>query len=479
VTARFVPRLSGDDLPAALLFVALAGLALVVPPQPDTWTHLRTGHEIWEQGSIIDVERFSYTGAGRPWHNHEWLSQLLLYATYALGGPLVATLLTGGCAFLALVASWRMTSARYEWRLGLLLALALLITPAWSVRPQVFTLALLMLAVHLVRSGRSAWLPALVVVWANAHGGVLLGVIVAGVDALDALLWSPARRRRALLVATLCVLAPMLTPLGWHYWPRVAQTVVESQAAGIQEFRSSLEPAAVPFWVLLAVLIGLAARRWRDIPVLEPGQRHLVLLAAVLGLAGALSVRNVPPFALIAAPAIGVLKGPTLPRQRREPGSHVATAVVAVACIVMAAAVGARWSEGGTRIGWQPMSDPVVSAIRTCRGPLFNTFASGGTLLWFVPDRQVFVDGRVEVYPLELLERSRRADLEGDYAALFEDYGIRCAVVPAGSPMANALTGDRWGSVRADDPQWIVFERLDAPEAPAGRRRSGTENGIA
>ncbi len=459
MTARSLPRLSGDDLPAALLLLSLAGLALVVPAQPDTWTHLRTGLEIWDGGSIIDVERFSYTGAGREWHNHEWLSQLLLYATYALGGPFLATLLTGGCAFLALLVSWRMTHARYEWRLGLLLGLALLITPAWSVRPQVFTLALLMLALYLVTSGRNAWMPPLIVLWANAHGGVLLGVVVAGVDALEALVWSPARRRRALLVAVGCALAPTLTPLGWHYWPRVARTVVESQAAGIQEFRSSFEPAAVPFWVMLAVLLGLAARRWRDVPSLETGQRQCILLAAVLGLAGVLSVRNVPPFALVAAPAIGILSGTAPARRRREDGSTVATAVLACAVLVAIVLVGYRWSGGGARIGWRPVSDVVVGAIEDCRGPLFNTFGSGGTLLWFARDRQVFVDGRVEVYPLELLQRSRRADLEGEYETLFEDYAIRCVVVPAGSPMAQALDRDRWGLVRAEDAQWVVRER--------------------
>ena len=108
-----------------------------------------------------------------------------------------------------------------------------------------------------------------------------------------------------------------------------------------------------------------------------------------------------------------------------------------------------------------PMSDAVVRAIRDCRGPLFNTFASGGTLLWFARDRQVFVDGRVEVYPLELLQRSRRADLEGDYEALFEEHDIRCAIVPTGSPMAEALGRDQWGVVRAGDHQWTVLERLD------------------
>ena len=44
----------------------------------------------------------------------------------------------------------------------------------------------------------------------------------------------------------------------------------------------------------------------------------------------------------------------------------------------------------------------------------------------------MFVDGRVEAYPIPLLERSRQADLFGDYRGVFDDYGIRCAVVSTG-----------------------------------------------
>jgi len=469
VTAWRLPALSADDLPVALIFVALAGLALMAPPQPDTWTHLRTGKEIWDTGSIIQVERFSHTAEGRPWHNHEWLSQVLFYVAYALGGPFLLTLLAGGCALLAVAVSWRMMRAAYEWRLGLLLGLLLLITTAWSVRPQVFTLALLMLAVHLVTSGRGAWMPPLVVLWANAHGGVLLGVVVAGVAALDALVWSPARRTRAMLVALLCVLAPTLTPLGWHYWPRVAQTVVESRSVGIQEFRSSFEVAKVPFWIMLALLLGMTSRRWRELPSLEAGQRQWIVLAAVFGLAGTLSVRNVPPFALVAAPAICMLARPAPVRRRRDGGSPLVAAVVACAAVVMTAVLGYRWYGGGVRLGWEPMSDTVVRAIRDCRGPLFNTFASGGTLLWFARDRQVFVDGRVEVYPTDFLQRSRNADLDGTYEALFRDHDIRCAVVPTGSPMAEALARDEWGAVRFGDARWLVFEKAaDGVPRPSG-----------
>ena len=62
-------RLSEDDVPVGLVFVAMATLALLSPAQPDTWTHLRAGREMWTTGELITIERFSFTSAGVPWHN--------------------------------------------------------------------------------------------------------------------------------------------------------------------------------------------------------------------------------------------------------------------------------------------------------------------------------------------------------------------------------------------------------------------------
>ena len=66
-------------------------------------------------------------------------------------------------------------------------------------------------------------------------------------------------------------------------------------------------------------------------------------------------------------------------------------------------------------------------------------------------------EARVEVYPIPLLERSRRADLFGEYQQLFADYRIRCAVVPTDSPMAAALRGDPSAEHVYADSQWVVF----------------------
>jgi len=448
---------SEDDVPIGLVFVAMAALALLSPAQADTWTHLRAGREMWTTGALIDVERFSFPSAGVPWYNHEWLSQVLFYGVYALGGPPLLTLLTAGCAFIAALTTWRTMRGGYELRLALLALLVVLLPSGWAVRPQALSLLVFVVALQLAIRDRLEWLVPMMVIWANAHGVVLFGVLIAIGAAVDAIVWSHDRRRRAVVVALLCVAAPLLSPLGWHYWPRVAQTVSESRSVGIQEFRSGFELSALPFWGLFVVLGAAVARRARTLGHLDKADRQMAMLALVLGVASVVSIRNAPFFALVAVPALSRLASPSVRQPTRRPAGAGAITLLVLAVAVATIVVLRGWQDGGARLGWRPVSPAAARAIQACPAPMFNTYYAGGVLLWFAPEQRVFIDGRVEVYPIPLLERSRRADLFGEYQELFADYRIRCAVVPTDSPMSAALREDSSAERSYADSQWEVF----------------------
>jgi hypothetical protein len=451
-------RLSDDDLPVALIFIGAAVLACLVPPQSDTFFHLRAGESIWLSRSVPTTETFSHTFPGRSWLNHEWLSQLFFYAIHSIGGSFLLTAVCGACAFAALVASWRLMRAAFEIRIALLIGLLVLTPSEWAVRPQALSLALLMLTTWLVIHDRILWLPLLIAAWANAHGVVLLGVVVAGVGAAEAILWSRHGWRRAVTIAALCALAPMLTPLGWEYWPRVAQTVDEARLLGIHEYRSAFADASsFSFWLMFAVFAAMVVARIRTIAAWDRTDRILVLAAGVVGAASILSIRNAPSFALLAAPAIARLTGEPAAR-RSIPLTRGGYAVVTACLVVALAVVAIRWRDGGVALGWRPLSTAAVNAIETCVGPMYNEYEDGGTLMWFVPRRRVFVDGRVEAYPIKFLQRVRSADLSGDYQSLFEDYHVACAVTRTGSAITRALQQDRTMTRRFGDDRWMVFQ---------------------
>jgi hypothetical protein len=411
-------------------------------------------------GGILTTERFSHTVYGSPlYHNHEWLTQLVFFMVYQLGGSFLLAVLGAACAMTAIVGAWRLVAGPADTRFGWLIVLLLGTASEWAIRPQVISLAVFVLAVHLVLSDRKrdAWLPLLCLVWSNMHAVAVTGAVIAGCSVVEAILWSRERIVRSLLVFAACLAVPLVTPLGWHYWPRVLEVVRLARALQIQEYRSAFELAQLPFWAL-AAFFALTARRGLMSTELDRATRLLIVIASVFAVAGALSVRNIPMFVLTAVPAISRVRPATVKQRVEKPAPAGAAVLLGLVLAGAAGAVAYAWRDDGAHLGWVPMRPGAVAAVRQCDGPLFNGFADGGVLTWFVPERRILVDSRgVEAYPLDLLLKSRDADMAGRYESLFSEFGIRCAAVANGSVMASQLAKNPAMELRFADEQWRVF----------------------
>ena len=441
----------------------MAAFACVLPAQNDTFLHLRSGLQMWQSGSFLGTEIFSHTAYGAEVHNHWWLTQLLFYGAYVLGGPFLLTLLAGGCALAAIAVSWRLTRGPWELRIGLLAWLVLTTAGAWSIRPQVISLVLLALVIHLIARNKLEWVPVVCVVWANAHGLVIFGVAMSAAVLLEAILWSRTEIRRAAVVAVACAAAPMMSPVGLSYWPQIFSTVSMARELQIQEYQMPLRGIDLPFWAALVALAALAFRHRRGFADLPRVDRVLMLGAALLGAASVSTARNVAFFAIAAAPAISRLwSALTLapPATRRARPLEAAAMALCVAVAAGASLfVALRWRSSDSELGWQPVSNAALTALRHCPDPLFNEMRDGGFLIWALADRRVFVDGRMEAYPIELLRASRQADVYGHYEPAFSRYHIRCALVTTGSPLHQRLAADRTMTRTYSDAGRSVFVR--------------------
>lgn len=452
-----------DDLIPILLFTVLAAFACLLPAQNDTFLHLRSGLHMWQTGAFIVTEPFSHTAYGLELHNHWWLTQLLFYGVYSLGGPFLLTVLAGACALAAVAGSWRLTRGAWEVRVGLLAWLVLATAPSWSLRPQVISLALLVVVVHLIARNRLGWVPLVCVLWANAHGLVIFGVAMSGAALLEAVLWSRADIRRTAAVAAACFAAPMVSPVGWSYWPQILSTVSMARELQIQEYLMPLRASNLPFWVGLIALVALTIQQRQRLSALSRSDRVLLLGALGLAVAGVSAARNGAFFAVVAAPALSRLWAmrEVAPARLRRPRPLGAPALVL--CVLVAAGsallVFGRWRQAGDALGWQPVSEQALASLRQCPHPLFNEMRDGGFLIWALAERKVFVDGRMEAYPIDVMRASRRADVYGEYKSTFDQWGINCALVTRGSPLHANLTRDREMTLAYSDSARSVFVR--------------------
>jgi len=125
--------------------------------------------------------------------------------------------------------------------------------------------------------------------------------------------------------------------------------------------------------------------------------------------------------------------------------------------VIAAVAVVLVWRSPPEDLDWHPIAAPAIAALRGCEGPLYNHYDEGGYLIWFVPERPVFIDSRQDPYPLPFILDQVAVDRkQKPYRPLFDQWGIRCAFLSVDSSTSRTLVIDRW-QTRYRDKKWIVL----------------------
>jgi hypothetical protein len=325
----------------------------------DLWFHLAAGREIWRDKAIPAADTWSYTAAGRPWHNHEWLADLVYYGwSRAFGVDSLVYwqwLVLGGAYLLLYRLLARLSGSRSAASLLTVLALAVGV-PFFDIRPNLWSVLgfVVLISLTLGRERPPVWLPLLFVVWVNLHGGVMLGllalpIVLAGNLAAGGEGAFAVRLRRAAALWVACVVAACINPYGWSVFSfvfKLATTTSTPSRTTLYEWLPPWVPGGIqaplfPWAVALGVASALALLR----PALRPPRDGAALASlglALLTLAMSLQSRRFIPFfaiaqSLLAAQAVARLflswlkvEGPAATR-RAAAGAVLALALLGVA----------------------------------------------------------------------------------------------------------------------------------------------------
>jgi hypothetical protein len=449
-------------------FTAILGMACLMPMQNDTWWHLRAGQEMWARRFVMLADEFSFTVPGYPWPNHEWLSEIVFYALYAAGGLPLLTLFAAACVTLALGLSWRLMEGDSIERLAIMGLAMTSIVPVWTVRPHVFTLVLVMIVVHLSLR-RYYWpIPFIFVLWSNLHGGVALGMVALGGVLAGRMYLTGMSEVRAIGVVLLASFAAtFITPLGVGLWTTIPESIHKSSVNQIVEwsFPSPLEGTYTAFWIV-AIVFAATTVWFRG--RITSGQ-HAVLVAVALAILplAIKSRRNIPPFLLIAIPALSHNLAILLSARRaRTPKAASArqqklnVVFVGLTVLVCAGIVSVAWTRRIPRLRWQPIPTDVITEVEACGDRVFNRYPDGGPLIWFAPGVKVFIDSRQDPYPLSFTQEYVALDRTGEYRQMFERYGVSCAMLPERSITTTRLRQDGWRT-RVASEGWVVLQMSD------------------
>lgn len=474
----------------ALLLAAYLSLAL----RPweirdaDVFWHLATGRWILQHRTLPQVDVFSYTMAGQPWLNHEWLFQVILRLVQVAAGTtglyLLKSLLYTAALLLPAVVWLQRTTAAGRCNAPLLVAaLMLCILPALpfsEYRPLCFSVFFLAGAAELAdRPASSARWPfvagfLLFAVWANMHATFFLGLVATGCF----LALSACRTRIALLLGVEA-LATLLNPHGWRLWH------VPFKVGGSALFMSANQEWRPPdftyeFWAFwLAALLLLAV--WFSLGKAAFTARHLFALALLLG---AFKSRRIIPYFTVALVA-PLLHGLPVLAQKFTMFQRTKVAWAATAFLLVC---GTGWAIPVVRplgkLAFAPPRLPYLanSFPGACADALteaaqgsnvFNDYNHGGYLHYAVgPAWKVFMDGRNDLYGERLtLAYNQVALAQGQWRQALEatsTTAVLCSydmVMPRPNlALELAMLPAHWALVEFDDAG-MLFVRRDAVTA--------------
>lgn len=241
---------------------------------PDIYWHIEAGRWIAAHGDVPRVDIFSHTVAGQPWVDMEWLSQVVLWATFEIGGWRGLCTLNGIVAVVVwALLCWRLR--RYS-RFAIIPATLAIWFASYHfvMRPHMLAMPFLVLWTAEMAAAEeddrfpAFWTIPMLLVWIQMHGGSIMSIPIAiGFRQWRWAWWATA--------------VGMVTPFGYGYYQQVWDWYQMGDVfrAFIQELRpinSYSDRARVDF---VLALVGMAL--WCGVRLRFNRAAMLVLLTIV------------------------------------------------------------------------------------------------------------------------------------------------------------------------------------------------------
>ena len=476
---RYLPDFAGVFC-LALFLISLVALRDNLFIDGDSFWHIKAGAVMLESGQLIDQDIFSHTAYGTPWTAHEWLSEIIMATVHKLAG--LEGLI---CFFLFLVALtfwllFKITERHASERVAVCtVALAFLLGKMHlAARPHLFTWLFMVVTLALLTSGgkRLFWLPVIMVIWVNLHGGFVLGLVLQAVFIIGAFIDDHLREtlplREALnrqkipaIILILSILLVGVNPFGYALLLFPFHVSDGVFALFINEWKA---PDLQSMWYLRLYLVGLfllfasSKSTWTE--------RLLCLFFLNAALThirhfGLLAMAMAPFSARAITDGIHAISRPRIPSPAKQhlplstSSGPVLMTAIAWALILAATASSNILAPLAPREMLKietPQLNQLVDFLAANRpdGNMFNEYSLGGYLLYALdPPPKVFIDGRADMYGQELLTDYHDIMTSTNKRThLLDKYAIEWVVFEKDSDLNRALKdSETWHTAYASD----------------------------
>lgn len=480
----FVPSL------ANLLFLALflclsfsTGKFLL--SDADTGWHIRAGEYILATFSVPKQDIFSFITPPPYWVNHSWLSEVIMaFIHQSLG-------LTGVVIFfgllISLVYSILFRLMQKEGGNIFLAVFIILLTIVssflhWLARPHIFSLLLFVISYYYLEQFQSRhiqtlyFLPPLILLWVNLHGGFISGFILISVYLIGNLVKFILSRDEAkelhgkkikVLALTLvtCLFISLINPYGVEVMLYPVKFISQKSIIDhIAEFQSPnfhhllLLPSKY-FLLLMILVIGILKKNMDAIEIL------LIILFVNMAL---FSQRFIPLFCIVAAP-IFVRNAQWIFNQTKSrlvdlfqkksndiylmDASGAGYLWLAVGILILTLAVATNRIEHKFDENRKPVEAVNFLKKVSLKGNMFNDDEFGDYIIYSAyPQYKVFIDGRGDMYGVDQFkEYLTMVYFKPGWEKIIEKYKINWIILNSDSILSRYLMERKdWGLIYSD-----------------------------
>jgi len=450
----------------AFLFLFCLGDLLL--QDADTYWHIGIGQWIVDHAAMPYTDFYSFTRSGAPWMSSAWLSQVLYATAYSYAGWAGPVALAAFATAAALVIFLNLIQSCFEPVHRVLLALLAFVvsSPHLLARPHVLALPVMVAwAGGLIRAvdqrSPPPWfLLPLLALWANLHGGFVLGLALIAPIALEALWQSADGQRIAVakqwgLFAIAALVASCCTPYLHNTLLAAARILTLGPVlTRVSEWRPADFSTMGTFEAALLGLIGLAFYRG---VVLSLPRIALLLLLTHMALS---HVRCLEVFAFLvplalARPFRGQAAAPITGDAIDTRASWLVSAPGALAVIAGSLALTLAYTAHHS-FSFVRTQAPAAAldALRQHQAKrIFNDYQFGGFLI--ANGIPTFIDSRAELYGEKFMMNYLRA-AEGhshdQLAGLLDEFELDSTLLAPDKPATQVLDQmPGWTRLYADD----------------------------
>lgn len=375
---------------------------------PDLWWHLKVGERILGTQTVPHFDEYSFTMPGHRWVDHEWLVDGWFWWMRVHGLWLVVGVIFSALASIPFFF-WIKRSRSFL-GLAIILIAAIFTTNIVGIRPQMITFALFFVLFEIIRlrfekNRNYFWLlPPIFLIWANLHGGFLVGLAFMGfcVFAHYAYLFFKKMRinfsdvRSDILIILTSVLVTFINPYGIEIYHELYRVLLSANTAKyISEWQPALSTYLFSSVVIIAIFIAFGlARDFRRVYSTSLFLGAVFVFALFLKSVrhGVFFLIGAMPFILLSADKVENIVFSSPDRRFKDRMAIVVSIILFISF--------AAFSYRIYRTENYPYPAAAVEFIKkevknSGQIRIFNNYGWGGYLIFHAPEIKVFIDGRM------------------------------------------------------------------------------------